>query len=193
MTEQQQSNEEQKTYPLTFDVFIHKLDKINVDQIYIGNSGLRFDWRDGSIFFEQHYNPDRSWYKQASNENQLKYTVIYARAFWKFLQWLNELENTDPKKAASIIKGATNETMSNIREKLFGEAYSSQRIEGSKAKTGPLIKYKINLDSLKTNENLMKKLKKISKRAANQDYTTITPPPEKKIISSIITNKANLK
>lgn len=170
--------EVQPTYQLSFQPTETFSSRTNQKNVHIGNSGGKYEWKDGDDHFQQHFAPDGSWDPAERSDTQRKHSTLYPAVLWKFLEWQNGLEASDPRKNVAKVTGSTNETMSNFRAKLLGDAYSHQRVENSQDPSNPQFKYEIDLIKLRQNERLTARLKNFYDKARKMDYMMTTPVPK---------------
>ena len=186
-------NEHRPQYPLSFTIIettSKRSDQINT---YIGNTGGKYEHIRGTDFFTQHFAPDSSWDPARNLIDQRKHATLYPAALWEFLQWQSSLPDDDPRKLIDLIKGSTNEVMSNFRKKLLGDSYTHQREENEHNPTAPQFVYEISISSIKKNIELMQKLERFTEKAKSANYSMTNKLPEPGEVPSFIITLDDLK
>ncbi len=167
-----------RIYPLTYTPVETFSDLLHEKKVDIGNTGGQYVVKDGNDFFEQHFAPDRSWDSALTDEVQRKHSTIYPAVLWEFLQWHQNLADTEPRKNIFLIRGTTNETMSNFRSKLLGKHYCVTKTENPQNSLKPHFNYEVDIRAVKEDEELMRKLHLFAERAKKMNYTTHFPAPQ---------------
>src|SRR5260221_2140929 len=148
-------------FPLHANVLVYP------KEIYVGNTGLNISIHNGIPYkgYEQVFLPDNfDWLNPKPDPRlSLKYSLIYSYALYNLaINWGNK---------DKILRGFTNIWMNNFRKKLLGEKiYQSEIYNISDS-----YQYQLNIESLRKNKQIMKKLQKMSKKCERQNYLMSLP------------------
>lgn len=162
---------------------------VEYGSIRIGNSGFNvvFIQREGmSIVWNQHFQPDD--YSNPRADYRIKFSSVYAFALDHFLTWWNEQTSESlPIPRATQLIGSTNKQMHEFRKKLLGnEIYkevlgeeredmlksftASHEYEEMKDSFDKEYVYTLDLERLSTDEEVLKRIKRLSKWCERQKY-----------------------
>jgi hypothetical protein len=158
---------EETPQPLFGEIIIYPTPEDEGKWVHVGNTGLSLnsvETVDG-VVYNIHYMPEG--HNEVQPESRVKYSLVFAYAFLKLLEWLGSEEALNkfggPVKK---IKFFTNETMLNFRKHLLGSAVGSPEGEFDP----DMLPGEIDVDAVRNDPGTMKRLERLAKRAESQDY-----------------------
>ncbi len=130
------------------------------DWFYVGNSGLRLREYNQVFFF--HYLPDNL---MKSNADAFKYTLVYGKAIWEFLQWWQTQRQASPNFPTTLM-GVSRSEFIDITRRLVGEALTVVQTGSAVDEQDVLI----DLPKVVASPQLMSKIERLAEKCDKQGY-----------------------
>ncbi|OGM29510.1 hypothetical protein A2630_00765 [Candidatus Woesebacteria bacterium RIFCSPHIGHO2_01_FULL_44_10] len=163
--------EEKKLEPINFETkYIY--DGENIHAVAFGNTGLRIE-RTGNSW-HMHFYPDR-YSSRYGKGNPIKYGTVFGAALSALVDWWRNEDNfSENFPRMNFLRGATVKSMHQFRQRLLNlpdqpPVYEETTTHDS-IKSGTLFSYKLHLDGLVSNADLMGKIRKMRENCVTRGY-----------------------